>query len=341
MLRELVASVAGGNDLSVAEAEAVMRHLVSGEASPALAGALLTALKMKGETPDEVTGFARGMREHAVRISPHTERLVDTCGTGGGGVSTFNISTTAAFVVAGAGVSVAKHGNRAITSACGSADVLEALGVRIDLAPERICRCVEEIGIGFLFAQAHHPAMRHVGPIRRELPFRTIFNCLGPLTNPAGARSQVVGVYEPRLVPLLGEALQKLECERALVVHGRDSLDELSTLGETFVAEVTPHGVACYELRPDEFGLPTAIAADLAPGGDAQENAAIVRAILAGEPGPRRDIVLLNAAAALFVAGWADTILLGLAQAAEAVDAGAAQGKLEALIAATSSGGME
>ncbi|MGV3719556.1 MAG: anthranilate phosphoribosyltransferase [Actinomycetota bacterium] len=290
---------------------------------------------MKGETADEITGFAHGMREHAVRVSPHCERLVDTCGTGGGSVSTFNISTTAAFVVAGAGVSVAKHGNRAITSACGSADVLEALGVRIDLTPEQICRCVEEIGIGFLFAQAHHPAMRHVGPIRKELPFRTIFNCLGPLTNPAGARSQVVGVYEPRLVPLVGEALQKLGCDRALVAHGRDSLDELSTLGETFIAEVTPHGVACYDITPEDVDLTRATAADLAPGATARENAEITRAILAGLPGPRRDIVLLNAAAALFAAGWTESLLLGIPQAAEAIDSGAAQGKLEALIAAS------
>jgi anthranilate phosphoribosyltransferase len=335
MLRELVATLAAGNHLSCEEAEAVMHHLVSGEASPALAGALLTALKIKGETAAEVTGFARGMRDHAVSIAPRCERLVDTCGTGGGSVSTFNISTTAAFVVAGAGVSVAKHGNRAITSACGSADVLEALGVRIDIPAEQICRCIEEIGIGFLFAQAHHPAMRHVGPIRRELPFRTIFNCLGPLTNPAGARAQVVGVYEPRLVPLLGEALQQLGCDRALVAHGRDSLDELSTLGETFIAEVTPHGVACYDVSPQDFGLPTATAADLAPGADARENAAITKSILAGEPGPRRDIVLLNAAAALFAAGWCESILLGLDHAAESIDSRAAQLKLEGLIEAT------
>lgn len=335
MLQAMVARVAGGEDLSAVEAEAVMRHLVSGEASPALAGALLTALRMKGETAEEVTGFARAMREHAVRVSPGCERLVDTCGTGGGSVSTFNISTTAAFVVAGAGVAVAKHGNRAMTSTCGSADVLEALGVRIDRSPEQICACVEDIGIGFLFAQFHHPAMRHVGPIRRELPFRTIFNCLGPLTNPAGARAQVVGVYEPRLVPLLGEALLQLGCERALVAHGRDSLDEFSTLGATYVAEVTLHGVECYEVHPSDFGFATAAPTDLEPGNNAQENAAITRAVLAGEAGPRRDIVLLNAAAALFAAGWTESILAGIARAAESIDSGAAQGKLEALVAAT------
>lgn len=335
MLREKVAAVAAGESLSVADAEAVMRHLVSGEASPALAGALLTALKIKGETADEITGFARGMRAHAERVEPRCERLVDTCGTGGGGVPTFNISTTAAFVVAGAGVSVAKHGNRAITSACGSADVLEALGVRIDLPPAAIRACIEEVGIGFLFAQAHHPAMRHVGSIRKELPFRTIFNCLGPLTNPAGARTQLVGVYEPRLVPLLAEALRQLGCERALVVHGLDGLDEFSTLGPSLVAEVTGDTVACAEKSPEEFGLLRASAADLAPGANAQENAAITRSILSGAPGPRRDIVLLNAAAALVVAGLAENIEAGLQLAAIAIDNGAAQAKLESLIAFT------
>lgn len=335
MLREMVAAVVSGQSLSVAEAEAVMRHLVSGEASPALAGSLLTALKIKGETAEEVTGFARGMRAHAERVEPRCERLVDTCGTGGGGITTFNISTTAAFVVAGAGVSVAKHGNRAITSACGSADVLEALGVRIDLPPAVICACIEEVGIGFLFAQAHHPAMRHVGPIRKELPFRSIFNCLGPLTNPAGAGSQLVGVYEPRLVPLVAEALRQLGCERALVVHGLDGLDELSTLGKSLIAEVRGDTVTCSEKSPEDFGLRAAAAQDLAPGANASENAAITRSVLSGAPGPRREIVLLNAAAALVAAGRADTIEQGLQLATDAVDQGKAQARLEALIAYT------
>lgn len=335
MLREMVAAVAAGRNLSVSEAEAVMRHLVSGEASPALAGALLAALKIKGETAEEVTGFARGMRAHAERVEPRCERLVDTCGTGGGGVPTFNISTTAAFVVAGAGISVAKHGNRAITSACGSADVLEALGVRIDLPSEVICASIEQVGIGFLFAQVHHPAMRHVGPIRKELPFRTIFNCLGPLTNPAGARSQLVGVYEPRLVPLVAEALRQLGCERALVVHGQDGLDELSTLGSSLVAEVHGDQVTCSERAPEEFGVARAVAMDLAPGADARENAAITRSVLSGAPGPRRDIVLLNAAAALVAAGLAEEIPAALTIASEAIDSGRAQAKLEALIAFT------
>ena len=336
MLRELVAAVAGGESLTVAQAEGVMHHLVSGEASPALAGALLTALKIKGETAEEITGFARGRRHHATRIEPRCERLVDTCGTGGG-LATFNISTTAAFVVAGAGISVAKHGNRAMSSTCGSADVLEALGVRIDLPPATTCAAIEQVGIGFLFAQAHHPAMRHVGPIRKELPFRTIFNCLGPLTNPAGAASQLIGVYEPRLVPLLAEALLALGCDRALVVHGLDGLDELSTLGPTLVAEVTGDRVICAEQRPEDFGFALATISDLAAGADARENAAITRAVLAGEPGPRREIVVLNAAAALLVAGAVPTMADGIDRAAAAIDGGAALSKLESLVAFTQS----
>lgn len=335
MLRDLVARAAGGADLSREEAAAAMRHMMSGEASPALAAALLTALMMKGETADEITGFAQAMRENAVRIAPRCERLVDTCGTGGGTVPTFNISTTAAFVVAGAGVSVAKHGNRAMTSACGSADVLEALGVRIDLSPDQVCRCVEGIGIGFMFAQAHHPAMRHVGPIRRELPFRTVFNCLGPLTNPAGATSQVIGVYEPRLAPLLAEALANLGCERALIVHGEDGLDELSTLGTTSVTEICAGEIRTWKLAPEEAGLSLARAEQIAPGPTPADNAAIARAILNGEPGPRREIVLLNSAAGLLAAGAAADLRRGVGRAAASIDSGAALGKLEALAAAT------
>ena len=334
MLRELVARVADGQGLTRAETAAAMEQLISGDASLILGAALLTALKFKGETAEEITGFAEAMRRHAVRIQPQCPRLVDTCGTGGGIVPTFNISTTAAFVTAGAGVSVAKHGNRAITSACGSADVLEALGIPVDLDPARICACVEQVGIGFMFAQAHHPAMRHVGPIRRELPFRTVFNCLGPLTNPAGAASQVIGVYELRLVPLLAEAHQQLGCDHAMVVHGRDGLDELSTVGPTFVATVTPQGIAYRDLTPYEVGLHTVSWAAIAPGMNVQENAAILRSVLAGEPGPRREIVLLNAAAALVVAGAASDLLEGIACAAQSIDSGAAHEKLEALIAA-------
>jgi anthranilate phosphoribosyltransferase len=336
MLKELLAQASSGEHLTAAQAAAAMEQMVSGEASPVLTAALLTALKLKGETADEITGFARVMRERAVRLQPRCERLVDTCGTGGGSVPTFNISTTAAFVVAGAGVSVAKHGNRAMTSACGSADVLEALGVRIDLPPGRVCGCIEEVGIGFMFAQAHHPAMRHVAPVRRELPFRTVFNCLGPLTNPAGAAAQVIGVYEPRLVPLLAAALRNLGCRRALVVHGTDGLDELSTLGTTAVAEVRGGSVVQYQVEPEDVGLPEVAAEAVAPGRDAAENAAMLRAVLRGEPGPRREIVLLNAAGALLAAGAADDLAAGVALAARSIDSGAAQARLEALVQATS-----
>jgi anthranilate phosphoribosyltransferase len=275
------------------------------------------------------------MRANAVPLPGQRGPLVDTCGTGGGGIPTFNISTTVVFVVAACGGSVAKHGNRAMTSTCGSADVLEALGVRIDLSPERLAGCLDGVGVAFLFAQAHHPAMRHVAPIRKELPYRTVFNCLGPLANPAGAQAQVVGVYEPRLVPLLGEALRRLGCRRAIVAHGLDGLDELSTLGPTLLHELGPDGVTHSELRPETLGLPLATTADLAPGTSAAENGEIVRAVLGGERGPRRDIVLLNAAAALVVAELAPDLPAGLQRAATALDSGAALARLDALIAAT------
>lgn len=335
MLREALTTVAAGRDLSREEAAAVMQVLMTGEASPAQVGALLTALRLKGETPDEIAGFAEVMRANAVPLPGERGPLVDTCGTGGGGIPTFNISTTVVFVVAACGGAVAKHGNRAMTSACGSADVLEALGVRLNLSPARLADCLDQVGVAFLFAQAHHPAMRHVAPIRKDLPYRTVFNCLGPLANPAGARAQVIGVYEPRLVPLLGEALRRLGCHRAIVAHGLDGLDELSTLGPTLLHELGPNGVSHTELHPESLGLPRAAVADLAPGATAAENATIVRSILSGETGPRRDIVLLNAAAALVVAELAADLPAGLERAATAIDSGAAQARLEALIAAT------
>lgn len=336
MFRELTARVAEGVVLKADEAAAAMRAMISGEVSPALAGAFLTALKMRGETASEIAGFARAMREHAIRIEPRCPRLVDTCGTGGGTVPTFNVSTTAAFVVAGAGVSVAKHGNRAMTSVCGSADVLEALGVHIDLSPERVCACVEEVGIGFMFAQAHHPAMRHVGPIRRELPFRTVFNILGPLTNPAGAHAQVVGVYEPRLVPLMAEALRELGCERALVVHGLDGLDELSSLGPSSAAQLRDGVIHRFEILPQHLGVMPAPVQAIAPGRDAAENAAILRRVLEGEQGAHREIVVINAAAALWVAGASAGLTHGVRLAAESIDTGAALRKLEELVRVSS-----
>ncbi len=335
MIQPALQRLIEGQNLSDEHAAGAMQALMSGEASPALAAAFLTALRLKGETAAEIAALARVMRSHAVCIQPAAEVFVDTCGTGGGGVQTFNISTAAAFVVAGAGVPVAKHGNRAMTSRTGSADVLEALGVRIDLEPDQIRRCIEEVGVGFLFAQRHHPAMRHVGPIRKELPFRTVFNCLGPLCSPAGAPFQVVGVYEERLVPLLAEALRALGTRRAMVVHGRNGLDELSTLGPTFVAEASPNGVREYVVTPAELGLRTAAADELSPGDDAAGNADITRAILAGEAGARREIVLINAAAALYVAGKAATLVEGIAAAADSIDTGRAAGTLDRLIAVT------
>jgi anthranilate phosphoribosyltransferase len=330
-LRDLVTRVADGASLTEAEAAEAMTHLISGDASPTLAAALLTALRLKGETAAELTGFARVMRENSIRIAPRCPRLVDTCGTGGGGVPTFNISTAAAFVAAGAGVAVAKHGNRAMTSKCGSADVLEALGVRLDLPPAAVCAGIEQVGIGFLFAQAHHPAMRFVAPIRRELPFRTLFNCLGPLTNPAGARNQVIGVFDPALVPLLAEVLARLGTDRALVVHGVDGLDEVSTLGVTRAALVQEGRITELEWTPEEFGLARAPAAALAPAADPAGNAELLRGVLEGEAGPRRDVVLLNAAAALWVADAAADLPAALESAARSVDSGAATGRLEAL----------
>jgi anthranilate phosphoribosyltransferase len=328
MIQDALKRVVEGRDLTEAEAIAVMTEIMEGEASPTMVAALLTALRMKGETPEEVSGFARVMREKVVRIPVSRGGLVDTCGTGGG-ITTFNISTTAAFVVAGAGVGVAKHGNRGMTSACGSADVLEALGVCITCPPERVAACVDEAGIGFMFAQAHHPAMKHAAPVRRELGFRTVFNLLGPLTNPAGAAFQVIGVFDPSLTELLAVALRNLGSRRAFVVHGMDGLDELSTLGRTRVTELQDGAVRTYELTPDEVGLPVATAADLASAGSSDGNASLAREVLEGRPGPRRDIVLLNAAAALVAGGAAGSLHEGIQQAAKSIDSGAAAARLQ------------
>jgi anthranilate phosphoribosyltransferase len=335
MIEEAVARVVEGGDLVEEQAAQACREIMEGAASPARIAALLTALRMKGESVEEIAGFARVMRENAVRVSPRRADLVDTCGTGGGGLRTFNISTTAAFVVAGAGVGVAKHGNRGMTSACGSADVLEALGVNLALPPERVAACIDDVGIGFLFAQAHHPAMKAVGPVRRELGFRTIFNLLGPLTNPAGAPAQVIGVFHPRFTELLAAALARLGCRRAFVVYGLDGLDEFSTVGATRVSELADGTVRTYELRPEEIGFSRAGPEALADAGDPAGNARLTREVLGGAPGPRRDIVLLNAAAALVAAGVASDLPDGLARAAESIDAGHAAACLDALVRAT------
>ncbi len=331
-----IEKIEAGRDLSRSEAETAMEEILSGRAADDLIERLLAALRVKGETTEELVGFALAMRRHAHPIFPGEARergtLVDTCGTGGDTAGTFNVSTAAAFVVAGAGVRVAKHGNRSISSRCGSADVLEALGVNLELPPERAGQAIEQIGIGFLFAPAVHTAMRHAMPARRRLGGRTVFNLLGPLTNPAGASAQVAGVSAPALVERVGRVLAELGVERAFVVHGLDGMDEISLSGETEVAEVRRRTVQRYRVTPEDFGLRRAPLDSLA-GGDAPTNAEIIRGILAGERGPRCDIALANAAAALVAAGRAADFREGVCLGAEAINSGAARAKLDALIA--------
>src|SRR5690349_17945823 len=324
------------------EAREVMAEILRGAATEAQIGALLVALHMKGETVEEIVGFAQAIRAEATALTDAngealdlsgTERdaLVDTCGTGGDTSGTFNISTATALTIAGAGVRVAKHGNRSISSKCGSADVIEALGVRIDLPPARIAACLEETGIAFLYAPTMHAAMKYVQPARRQLRLRTVFNLLGPLTNPAKASAQVVGVYSAELVETLAEALSELGLRRALVVHGDDGLDEITISAPTRVAEVRLGSVRTYEVTPEEFGFARASLADIS-GGDAPENARIIREILAGKKSPCRDVVVLNSAAALVAAERADSIATALPLAVHSLDSGAARDKLAALV---------
>ena len=333
--------------LSREEARELMSEVLGGKYTDAQIAALLVALHMKGETVEEIVGFAEAIRAAATPL--HLEQdstvdvsgtgrdaLVDTCGTGGDASGTFNISTATAFVVAGAGVRVAKHGNRSVTSKCGSADVMEALGVKIDLSPQRVAACLNQLGITFLFAPAMHSAMKHVQAARRELRLRTVFNLLGPLTNPAHASAQVVGVYSAELVEKLAEALSMLGLRRALVVHGADGLDEITITGITRIAEVRDGQVHSYEVTPEEFGI-TRAPIDAISGGDAAENAAIILGILDGAKSSRRDVVLLNAAAALVAAGRANHLGDGVPMAAHAIDSGAAKQKLTALVAFTQS----
>lgn len=330
------------SSLTRQEARDVMSEILRGEATDSQIAALLVALHMKGETVEEIVGFALAIREAASPLQSAegealdlsgTERdaLVDTCGTGGDTSGTFNISTATALTIAGAGVRVAKHGNRSISSKCGSADVMEALGVNINLPPARLAACLQETGIAFLFAPAMHSAMRYVQPARRELRLRTVFNLLGPITNPARASAQVVGVYSAELVEKLAEALSELGLRRALVVHGRDGLDEITISGPSKIAEVRNGSVHVYEVTPEEFGLQTALLSEIA-GGDVEQNAAIIRAILNGERSARRDVVLLNAAAALVAAGHADHISDAVPLAAYAIDCGHARQRLELLV---------
>jgi anthranilate phosphoribosyltransferase len=332
------------HSLSRDEARAVMGEILNGQATDAQIAALLVAMHMKGETVEEIVGFAEAIRAAAtpIRLDDETldvsgterDALVDTCGTGGDASGTFNISTATALTVAGAGVRVAKHGNRSITSKCGSADVVEALGVNINLPPARMAECLHEVGIAFLFAPAMHSAMKYVQPARRELRLRTVFNLLGPLTNPAKASAQVVGVYAESLVEKLAQALKLLGLRRALVVHGEDGLDEITITGVTKIGEVRDGWVKTYEISPEQFGLQRAPIAEIS-GGDAQENAQIIRDILAGARSPRRDVILLNAAAALVAAGKADSIDQAMPMAMRSIDTGAAREKLERLSAFT------
>jgi anthranilate phosphoribosyltransferase len=314
--------------------EAAFGEIMDGKASPVAIAGLLVALRAKGETVDEIVAAARALRARAERPPRLRADAIDTCGTGGDGAGTFNVSTAAAFVVAGAGVPVAKHGNRAASSRAGSADVLEALGVRVDIPVAAAARVLDQTGIAFFFARRAHPAMRFVAPVREELRIRTLMNCLGPLLNPVGVRRQLVGVYERRLVESLAAALGQLGAERVLVVHGADGLDEITTTGPTHAALLDGGRVQGFPIDAAEFGLARASLSDLA-GGDAAENAALVRAVLAGEPGPRRDIVLVNAAAALFVAGAAPDLPAGLARARASLDSGAARERLAALVRAS------
>jgi anthranilate phosphoribosyltransferase len=330
-----------GEELTRQQAESAMEEILSGRVDSVQIAQFLAALRFKGETVDELVGFATAMRRHATPIFPAgrsrvEEALVDTAGTGGDAQGTFNISTAAAFVIAGAGVRMAKHGNRSFTSRCGSADVLEALGVRLDLPGERIAQAIEKIGIGFLFAPAIHAAMKHAANARRELRMRTVFNLLGPLTNPAGASAQIVGVYDASLTDLLARALGELDVRRAFVVRGADGLDEISISGETSVAELRDGAVQSYSLTPEDFGLSRA-GIETLRGGDAAQNAHIIEQILGGhgsphEHGPRRDVVLANSSAALVASGRAGDFLEGVRLAAESIDSGAARAKLDALV---------
>ena len=335
MFAALIEKLGRREDLTTDEAAQAMAVIMRGDAAPAQIAGLLIGLSMKGERPAELVGFARTMRAEAVPLSSNG-RVFDTCGTGGDRSGTFNISTAAALVLGACGVRVAKHGNRSVSSRCGSADVLEALGVAVTAPPDVVQRCLTEVGVAFLFAPTFHPAMRHAGPARRDLGVRTAFNLLGPLTNPAGPSRQIVGVPRPELTELMARALLLLGSERAWVVHGADGLDELSTTGYTKVSECRDGSVQTFYVHPSDYGLAKSSAEQLR-GGDAAENAAIVRAVLDGMTGPTRDIVLLNVGAALFVAGHADTVRGGIAQGAAALDSGRARTILDHLVSVSRS----
>ncbi len=334
MIQQTIGRLMQGQALSRAEAREVMGEIMRGEATQAQIAGFLVAMRLRGETVDEIAGCAEAMREHALAVRPSRPDVIDTAGTGGDGAGTLNLSTAAALVAAAAGAGVAKHGNRAVSSACGSADVLEALGFDLSLTPEEIARSIDELGFGFLFAPSHHPAMRHAVPVRRELATRTVFNILGPLTNPAGASGQVVGVFAPDLVPTVSAVLAMLGSRRAMVVHGAGGIDELSPAGPNLIHELADGRVTERQLDPLDLGVPRCDPSELA-GGTPQENALLIRRVFAGERGARRDAVLLNAAAALVVGGLAGNLREGLSVGATAIDSGAAAGKLDSLAAFT------
>jgi anthranilate phosphoribosyltransferase len=331
VIQDALRTLLDGHDLGRDGARRVMAEVMAGEATPAQIAGFLVALRAKGETADEIAGCAEAMREHVLHVRPARDDLVDTAGTGGDGAQTFNISTAAALVAAATGAAVAKHGNRAVSSASGSADVLEALGFRLELPPERIAQSIDELGFGFLFAPAHHPAMRHAASVRRELAARTVFNVLGPLTNPAGARSQIVGVYSPTLVRTIAEVLARLGARRAFVVHGDGGIDELSPTGPNLVCEVVDGTVRERTIDPLELGVPRCAARELV-GGTPAENAATIRDVFAGADGGRRSAILLNAAGAIAAGGLAHDLREALGVAREALDSGDAGERLEQLI---------
>jgi anthranilate phosphoribosyltransferase len=338
MIREGIARIVRRHDLAEEEMTGIMTEIMSGETTDAQIGALMAGLATKGETFAELAGAARAMRRKATRINTTASTVVDTCGTGGDGLHTFNISTTAAFVVAGCGITVAKHGNRSISSKCGSADLLEALGVRLDIGPEVVEEAVQGIGIGFLFAPLFHGAMRFAANARKEVGVRSIFNMLGPLTNPAGANCQILGVYAPELTEMFGQALRLLGARRALVVHGHDGLDEISVCAPTRISELRDGLIHTYDVTPDQLIGRTSEPGALS-GGDPVENAEITKEILGGRKGPKRDVVVVNAAAALIAAGRAKDFPEGVALSEASIESGAAAGKLEALVRYTNENG--
>lgn len=331
--KEFIAKVADGNSLSIDEAKNAFDIIMAGEATPAQIGGFLMGLRVKGETVEEISGAVLTMRSNMLSVSASPE-AIDLVGTGGDNLGTYNISTCAAIVVAGCGVVVAKHGNRNLSSKSGAADVLKSLGVNVEITPDKVSDCIEKIGLGFMFAPSHHPAMRFVGPARQEMGVRTIFNLLGPLSNPAGVKKQLIGVFAEHWVEPIAHVLNELGSKRLWIVHGRDGLDEISTTGPTFVAELKDGKVETFEITPEDGGLPFSSLEDL-KGGDADENAEAIKGVLEGERNPYRDVVLLNAAAALIIAGKSDSLAEGVNLAAKAIESGSAKNQLEKLVKVT------